>query len=426
MTSNFPAAQRQATGPVIEIGPGAALPLRYMTRHAGVFGATGTGKSTTAAALVERLSLAGVPCLVLDAKGDLESLTRPDGRVWDMTGERGPRRRLDLGRMGPELIARSLDLSEAQSGALEIAFAYAESKAFELHGLASLGAVLQSMIRNAAQVSEDFGLVTPSSVAAVQRSLLRIERTAPFAFGGPALDPFDADTRRPDGRGRVTVLRGGPLTSTPGLYGAAAAHILDSLYRGSAELGDVPAPALAVFIDESHLIFDGAPAAIVKRLESVVRLIRSKGIALIFATQSPGDLPPAISGQLATRIQHGLRASTRVQLQEMRAAADTLPTSPGLDPFDAIRGLGVGEALVSTPGIGGTPQPAKRVIVRPGAISPTPLDAREIRARSSNFSAGVSRWPISPPPRGQDRRLFPRHPAAALLGQIRQAFARFV
>jgi hypothetical protein len=376
--------------PFVNIGPGARVPLRHLTRHAGVFGATGTGKTTTAGALLEGLAAAGVPVLALDAKGDLESLTRgPGGRMWDCTGKRGAVRRLDLAQMGPDLIARALDLSPAQAGALEIATAFAETRGLPLHTLADLRAVLGAVIQNAESLSFEFGLVTPASVAAVQRALLRIERTAPGAFGTPALDPFGADRRDPrTGRGRFTVLHAAPLMATPGLYGAAAAFILESLYKQAGELGDVSGPALAVFIDESHLIFDGAPRAVVQRLESVVRLIRSKGIALIFATQSPGDLPPAISGQLATRIQHGLRGSTAQGLREIRAAADTLPTASNLDAFEAIKGLGTGEALVSLPGEGGQPQPAKRVQIQAGKIALEPLADSELPT-ASHFPDGL-------------------------------------
>lgn len=396
--------------PFVNIG--AALPLRYMTRHAGIFGATGTGKTTTAGAVLEGLAGSGVPVLILDAKGDLESLTRaPGGRMWDCTGRRGMPRRLDLSRMGPDLMARALDLSEAQAGALEIAHAFTTSRGLPLHSLADLRAALGLVTLNADALSLEFGLVTPSSVAAVQRALLRLDRAAPDAFGIPALDPFNADRRDRQGRGAFTVLRGAPFMNTPGLYGAAAAHILETLYRDAGELGETPAPALAVFLDESHLIFQDAPRAVVQRLESVVRLIRSKGVALIFATQSPADLPPAISGQLATRIQHGLRGSTRQGLSEIRAAADTMPTKGGVDAFEAIKALGTGEALVSIPGAGGEPQPAKRIRIQAGAVRLEPLRDSELPKASI--------FPDAPPPIS----LTPCRPT--IWGRMRQALPRF-
>ena len=354
-------------------------PLRYLTRHMLIAGATGTGKTTTAAAIIERMSVAGIPCLVLDAKGDLESLAIGTGGLWDATGERGPIRRCDLYEMGPDLIARALDLSDAQAGALEIAYVYAETYGLPLHSLDDLKHVLSNVVANKTAVSEEIGLVTPASISAVQRALLRLNRAAPYAFGQPALDPRDAAERTPEGRGHVTVMRCAPLTEATGLYGAIVAHMLETLYRYCGELGDVDSPALAMLIDEAHLVFDGASPAIVRRIEKIVRLIRSKGIMLIFATQSPSDLPAAISGQLATRIQHGLRGATANQLKQIRAAADSMPTAKGFRAFDAIRELGIGQALVSVPGVGGVPTVAMVVNIMRGDVEARPLRGDEIK-----------------------------------------------
>ena len=354
-------------------------PMRYLTRHMLIAGATGTGKTTTAAAIIERLSIAGVPCLVLDAKGDLESLSIGTGGVWDSTGERGTIRRCDLAEMGPDLIARALDLSDAQAGALEIAFVYAETYGLPMHSLDDLKQVLSDVVANRATVSEEIGLVTPASVAAVQRALLRLNRAAPYAFGKPALDPRDAAERTEVGRGHVTVMRCAPLTEASGLYGAIVAHMLETLYRGCGELGDVDSPAMAMLIDEAHLVFDGASPAIIRRIEKIVRLIRSKGIALIFATQSPSDLPAAISGQLATRIQHGLRGATQNQLKQIRAAADSMPIERGFRAFEAIRGLGIGQALVSVPSTGGVPSVARVVNILRGDVETRPLRGDELK-----------------------------------------------
>lgn len=353
-------------------------PMRYLTRHMLIAGATGTGKTTTAAAIIERLSIAGVPCLVLDAKGDLESLSIGTGGLWDATGELGPIRRCDLYEMGPDLIARALDLSDAQAGALEIVFVYADEYGLPLSSLDDLKHVLKDVVANRVEVSEEIGLVTPASVAAVQRALLRLDRAAPYAFGKPAIDPRDAADRT-DGKGNVTVMRCGPLTEATGLYGAVVAHMLESLYQGCGELGDVDSPALAVFIDEAHLVFDGASPAIVRRIEKIVRLIRSKGIMLIFATQSPSDLPSTISGQLASRIQHGLLGATANQLKQIRAAAESMPIAEGFRAFDAIRELGVGQALVSVPSTGGVPSVARVVNILRGDVEARPLRGEEIK-----------------------------------------------
>lgn len=373
----------------LTIAPGAAVPLRHLTKHMLITGATGTGKTTTAGAIVERLAAAGVPVLALDAKGDLETLTRSGGWMVCPFGERGERRALNIDRMGPDFLARAMELSEAQSGALLVAFSVAESEGFAMDDLADLRSVLNYCVAHQESISARFGLVSPASVAAVQRALLALERNAAEAFGNPPVSALEAASR-----GGITVIAGAKLCETPGLYGAFAAHILDDLYRRTLELGNVDKPALAVLIDEAHLIFDGASPAVVRRIEQIARLIRSKGVALIFATQSPADLPDTVSGQLLTRIQHGLRATTPAQLRALKAAADSMPTERGFDAMGAIGTLGVGQALVSLPTVSGSAGAARIVNVTSGKIDLGPLGDSEV-ARD--------RKPVNPRPVVLDR-----------------------
>lgn len=300
----------------IQLAPGLTLPPRALPRHIGIFGATGTGKTSTAATLVTR---APCPVIALDAKGDLEGL----GRVVP------PRMRVDA--LGLDLLTRALDLSEAQAGVLSIALAWAEDTSRPVADLSDL----RSLLADTAATPLPYGLVTPSSVAAVMRAMLRLERGAPWLFGTGA-----PDWRKLQG---VTVVPCKHVAELPGAYGAFAVHVLDSLYRGLGEYGQ-DAAGLMVMIDEAHLMFDGATAGVVRRLEQITRLIRSKGVGLIYVTQSPADLPDAILGQLGTRVQHGLRAATPRQVAALRAAAETLPG--GVRP-DEVAALGVGQAWVA-------------------------------------------------------------------------------
>jgi len=351
----------------------AALPLRYLNRHVLISGATGTGKTVTLAALVEALAGAGVPVLAIDAKGDLESL----GRVVCPYGERGERAPLDLFHLGPEIMARALDLSEAQSGVLYVLHELAQGEGMPLATLADLRA-LANYAANARDVSTSYGLVSPASLAALQRGLLRLDAGA---FGRPGFDMA--------GRSGVTVYAAAKLARKPEQYAAAVAWMLLDLYERCPERGDDDRPALAVVIDEAHLIFEGIPASLERRLASVARLIRSKGVALIWASQAPADLPPAIAGQCLTRIQHGLRASTPAQLRDVKAAADSMPQPmTGFDAVAAILALGVGQALVSLPDCNGTPQPCQLVKIKPGNVKPRPR----------SISPPVSHFPAAPPP----------------------------
>ena len=370
------------TGPTIPLGRAAgravALSARYANRHALIAGATGTGKTTTLATLAEGFSRLGVPVALLDAKGDLAGLARGGAAtLLDPFGLSAPPAPLDLSAVGPDLIARALDLSDAQAGALDVADAFARDTGAPLSSLADLRALLTRMAGDHRALSGSYGLVTPSSLAAVQRAALRLERDAAPAFGSPGVDVARFEAKAPDGRGLITVIDGSRLARTPGLYGAFAAFILSDLYARAPEVGDLDAPRLAVIIDESHLLFQDAPTPLVRRLESIVRLIRSKGVALIFASQSPADLPPGIAGQLQTRVQHGLRAVTALDLRSVRAAADTLPRAPGLDAFREIQRLGVGVALVSVMRPDGTPSPAALAKIQRPAFPLGPLSEAE-------------------------------------------------
>ncbi len=349
----------------LTIGPGVAVPFRHLTKHMLITGATGTGKTTTAAAICERLSAAGVPVLAFDAKGDLESL---GARVWCPFGSRGPRRAVDLSAVGPDLIARALDLSPAQSGAVEIVAAMAEAENLALCCLDDLSAGIRLASAKRIQISLAYGLFSDLSAAAVSRAILPLRRAIGGAFGRPGLDPFEAAQL-----GGVSVYSCGRLAHHPGAYAAAVAGCLLALYQEAAEVGAVDRPSLAVLIDEAHLLFDGATPAVVRKLEQVARLIRSRGIMLIFATQSPADLPETISAQCLSRIQHGLRATTAGQMRGIRAAADSMPAAPGSDLVAQILGLGIGEALCSVPDIAGSPAPARRVRVQSGRVALHPV-----------------------------------------------------
>lgn len=385
----------------IPIGNGARpsyIVARFANRHGLITGATGTGKTFTLATLAEGFSNAGVPCMVADVKGDLSGLLR--GACPSRALQPGATFRLTVESLGPDLLTRALALSEAQAGAVEIAFAAATADGRPLDSLADLRGILQhmNMNTNARALSRRFGLVSPASVAAIQRSLLSIEREgmAP-TLARPCFDVAQL-LEAPGGAGLITVLDATRLMRSPALYGAAMLFILADLYERLPEVGDLERPRLVLFLDEAHLLFSEAPAALVQRVERIVRLIRSKGVGVYFASQAPADIPSPILAQLGNRIQHGMRAATVQEQRAARAAAETMPINPRIDAATAIMTLGIGQALVSTIGENGIPQPCDLVKVTAprspmGAapeLAPEPAPTAERVAAPSPFKAAIA------------------------------------
>ena len=383
---------------------------RYANRHGLVAGATGTGKTVSLMVLAEGLSRLGVPVFMADVKGDVaglavagtasEKVIERAARVgidsftaeatpvvfWDLDGRRGHPLRATIAEIGPSLLARMLELNDTQAGVLEIVFRVSDDDGLLLLDLADLRALLTWVSEHRKEVSARYGLVSTQSVAAIQRALLAFEREGAEAFfGEPALEL--ADLLRVDltGRGIVNILAADALILKPRLYSSFLLWLLSELFEQLPEAGDLPVPKLAFIFDEAHLLFDDAPPELVRRIEQVVRLIRSKGVGVYFCSQFPDDMPGEILGQLGNRIQHALRAYTPRDQKAVRTAAETFVPRPGLDVAAAISQLGVGEALVSTLQENAVPMPVDRTLMAPprcriGAI--TDEERAAIRARS--------------------------------------------
>ncbi len=369
-------------------------------RHGLIAGATGTGKTATLQGLAEGLSASGVPVFVADVKGDLAGLSQP-GRgdpkfverakitgpagyrplaypvlFWDLLGRQGHPLRATISELGPLLLARLLGLNEVQEGVLALAFKLADDEGLLLLDLKDLRALLQHVAENAAALQASYGMVSTQSVGAIQRALLQIEEQgADLFFGEPALDLNDLLICDAQGRGAINVLAADQLIQRPRLYATFLLWLLSELFEALPEAGDLEKPKLVFFFDEAHLLFKDAPAALVEKVEQVVRLIRSKGVGIFFVTQSPIDLPESVLGQLGNRVQHALRAFTPKDQKAVRAVAETFRASPGLDTEKTIGELAIGEALVSVLDARGTPTPVARTMIRPpasrlGAITP--------------------------------------------------------
>ncbi|MES1202159.1 MAG: helicase HerA-like domain-containing protein [Pseudomonadota bacterium] len=373
-----------------------SLALKRANRHGLIAGATGTGKTVTLQVLAEAFAKEGVNVFAADVKGDLSGIAVPgdpppawaverakeDGITltpeapptvfWDVYGELGLPVRTTVTEMGPVLMARVLESTEAQEGAMTVAFKLADDwfKAGKPEGLllnlADLRAILTYISDNAEDIGKKYGLVTPQTVAALQRRLLQLEMDGAERFFGEKVLGLE-DLMRPsaDGRGTINLLAAERLVQSPRLYSAFLLWLMSELWEELPEVGDADKPKMVFFFDEAHLLFRDASKELIQRVEQVVRLIRSKGVGIYFVTQSPTDIPEMVLSQLGNRIQHALRAYTPTDQKAVRAAAASFRANPDVDVAKEIQELGLGEALVSTLDDKGAPTPVARTKVRP-------------------------------------------------------------
>ncbi len=383
-------------------------------RHGLITGATGTGKTITLQTLAERFSAIGVPVFMADVKGDLTGISQAGSisdklagilaerkletplalacptTLWDVFGEQGHPVRATASDMGPLLLSRMLALNETQQGVLTLVFKIADDNGLALLDLKDLRAMLQFVGDNAKNFTTDYGNISAASVGAIQRGLLQIDQQGGEQFfGEPMLNI--ADFMQTDGgRGVCNILAADKLMAAPRLYATFLLWLLSELFETLPEVGDLEQPKLVFFFDEAHLLFKDAPAALVERIELVVRLVRSKGVGVYFVTQNPLDIPDAILGQLGNRVQHALRAFTPRDQKAVKAAATTMRAKPGLDIETAIGELAVGEALVSFLDEQGRPSITERVYIVPPGSQIGPINATQRQALlSGSLVAGV-------------------------------------
>lgn len=386
-----------------EQGTTLGLTAKMANRHGLIAGATGTGKTVTLRKLAEAFSDDGVPVFLVDVKGDLSGLTKCgqfQGKIaerieqfqlggeaylngypvsfWDVFGETGIPLRTTISEMGPLLLSRLLNLNATQEGLLNLVFRVADDQGLLLIDLKDLRAMLKYVADNAKTFRVEYGNVSAASVGAIQRALLALENEgATNLFGEPALNLEDW-LQTKDGRGVINVLNSEKLINSPKMYSAFLLWLMAELFEQLPEVGDPEKPKFVMFFDEAHLLFDGAPAALVEKVEQVVRLIRSKGVGIYFVTQNPLDLPDTVLGQLGNRVQHALRAFTPRDQKAVKSAAETFRSNPNVNVVEAISSLGVGQALVSFLDEKGMPSPVEIASIYPpkSQLSPLSLDER--------------------------------------------------
>ena len=359
------------------------IPLKTINRHGLIAGATGTGKTKTLQVFAEQLSHEGVPSLVLDIKGDFSGIAEPGAEnpiiteryaktglpyqpqafpveLMTISGEKGVKLRATVTEFGPILLSKILELNDTQQSIMSIVFKYCDDKGLPLIDLDDLKKVLQYVTDNKqgkADLANNYGSIAPASLGAILRSIVALEQQgAAEFFGEPSFDVEDLLKTR-DGKGVVNILRVGNIQNKPQLFSTFMLSLFAEIYMTFPEEGDSGKPKLVLFIDEAHLIFQEASKALLSQIETMVKLIRSKGVGIYFITQIPGDVPENVLSQLGLKIQHALRGFTAKDKKEINKAVENYPITEFYDAGNLIQNLGIGEAFVTALDEKGIPTP---------------------------------------------------------------------
>lgn len=365
---------------------------KLANRHGLIAGATGTGKTITLKTLAESFSDMGVPVFLADMKGDISGLAKLGSETdkiktnvdkyglaakgfkyqaypvefWDLFGQKGLPVRVTMSEMGPTLLSKILNLSEAQEGVLNIVFKVADEKSLLIIDLKDLKAMINHVVENKAEYEGEYGAIAEKSANTILRSLITLEDQGGNGFfGEPALDLNDFMKVDDNGKGIINVLDAQKLSLSPEIYSTFLLWMLSNLYQTLPEVGDMDKPKFVFFFDEAHLLFDDMSPEFAKKIEQIVRLIRSKGVGLYFISQSPADIPDDILAQLGNRIQHALHAYTPKEQKAVKVAAESFRPNPDFDTATVISELGIGQALVSVLEEGGVPGVVQMVDIVP-------------------------------------------------------------
>jgi hypothetical protein len=382
-----------------------SLPLSTLNRHGLISGATGTGKTKTLQLIAEQLSQAGTPVLLMDVKGDLSGLAMPGvsnpkieqragqtGLPWQpcefpvefltLSDEPGVRLKATVSEFGPVLLSKILELNDNQSGLISLIFKYCDDKNLPLLDLKDLQSVIKYIQQDGNQeFLQHYGYFQSSSAGIIMRKLIELEQQdADDFFGEPSFDVFDLTRKDRSGKGYINILRLTDMQGKPALFSTFMLCLLAEVFAKFPEKGDPEQPDLVIFLDEAHLIFKEASKSLLDQLEMTIKLIRSKGVGIIFVTQTPTDIPDSILGQLGLKVQHALRAFTAKDRQAIKAVSENYPYSDFYKTDELITQLGIGEALVTALDEKGRPTELVHTLLCPPASRMDVLTAQELGA----------------------------------------------
>jgi uncharacterized protein len=366
------------------------IPLKTMNRHGLIAGATGTGKTKSLQMLAENLAANGVSSLLMDIKGDLSGIAMPGkvnpmildraqkiGLSWQASGnsveflslsnEKGARLRATVSEFGPVLFSKILGLNDTQGGVVAIAFKYCDDKNLPLLDLKDFKKVL-NFIQNEGkdEIEAEYGSMSSMTIGTIIRKVVELEQQGAEAFFGElSFEVDDLLKNDENGRGIIHVVRLSDIQDRPKLFSSFMLQLLAEIYASFPEMGDVSQPKLCIFIDEAHLVFQEASAALLQQIEAIIKLIRSKGVGVYFITQNPSDIPDSVLAQLGMKIQHSLRAFTAKDRKDIKLAAQNYPITEFYNVEDLLINLGIGEAFVSVLNERGIPTPLVHTLMSP-------------------------------------------------------------
>ncbi len=365
------------------------IPLKTLNRHGLIAGATGTGKTKTIQVLSEQLSLKGIPVLMMDIKGDFSGIAKEGEEksfiierhakigipykiesfpveLMSLSDQPGVRLRATVSEFGPVLFSRILNLNDTQSGVVSVIFKYCDDNKMALLDLKDIKKVINYITEEGkADIEEHYGKISTSTTGTILRKIIELEQQGgELFFGEMSFDINDLMRFDENGKGYINIIRLTDIQDKPKLFSTFMLSLLSEIYQQMPEKGDADQPELVIFIDEAHLIFKEASNVLLEQIETIVKLIRSKGIGIYFITQNPMDVPSGILAQLGLKIQHALRAFTAIDRKAIKQTADNYPTSEFYKTDEVLTSLGIGEALVTALNEKGIPTPLAATMLR--------------------------------------------------------------
>lgn len=365
------------------------IPLKTLNRHGLIAGATGTGKTKTIQVLSEQLSTFGIPVLMMDIKGDFSGIAKEGEEksfiterhakinipykvasfpveLMSLSEQNGVRLRSTISEFGPVLFSRILDLNDVQSGVVSIIFKYCDDNKMPLLDLKDIKKVINYITAEGKdEIEENYGKISTSTTGTILRKIIELEQQgADMFFGEMSFEIDDLMRFDENGKGYVNIIRLTDIQDKPKLFSTFMLSLLAEIYHQMPEKGDANQPELVIFIDEAHLIFKEASKVLLDQIETIVKLIRSKGVGIYFITQNPMDIPSGVLAQLGLKIQHALRAFTANDRQAIKQTADNYPSSDYYKTDEVLTSLGIGEALVTALNEKGIPTPLAATMIR--------------------------------------------------------------